>query len=219
MRLSRSAFLAATALLVLAGCRGMKSDVPPVHINPNMDHQERFEEQEANPFFADDAAMRTPVPGTVARGRLRTTENASLLLGRTAEGGFVAEMPVPVTEALLARGQERFGIYCAVCHGLAGDGRGIIMVGNGGEGYGFLPAPTYHSDFLRTAPDGYFFDVITNGVRTMPSYGHEVTPADRWAIVAYIRALQRSQNATAEELPVPERERLQTANPNVNVQQ
>jgi mono/diheme cytochrome c family protein len=217
-RLSRLALLAAVAApLVLAGCRGMKSDDPPVHPNPNMDHQQRFEEQEANPFFADDAAMRTPVPGTVARGRLRTTENAPALLGRTAAGDFVAEIPVQVTAALVERGQERYEIYCSVCHGLAGDGRGVIMAGNGGQGYGFTPAPTYHSDFLRTVPDGYLYDVIANGVRSMPSYGHEVSPADRWAIVAYVRALQRSQNATAEDVPVPERERLETANPNVNV--
>ncbi|HLT48489.1 MAG TPA: cytochrome c [Rubricoccaceae bacterium] len=210
---------AVTAPLALAGCRGMKSERPPIHPNPNMDHQERFEEQEANPFFADQAAMRPPVPGTVARGRLRTTENAPVLLGRTGAGDFVAEIPVPVTEALLARGRERYDIYCSVCHGLAGDGRGIIMVGNGGQGYGFTPAPSYHSDFLRGVPDGYIFDVITNGVRSMPSYGHQVSPPDRWAIVAYIRALQRSQNAAPEDVPAPERERLETANPNVNVQQ
>lgn len=216
----RTLLLAALALpVLLAGCRGMTSDVPPIHLNPNMDHQPRVEEQEAFAFFADDAAMRMPVAGTVPRGRLRTTENAPLLLGRTSDGGFVAEIPVPVTEALLVRGQERYDIYCSLCHGRAGDGRGIIMAGNGGQGYGFLPAPTYHSDFLRNAPDGYLFDVITNGVRTMPSYAHEVSPADRWAIVSYIRALQRSQNVTADELPAPERERLETYNPNVNVTQ
>jgi mono/diheme cytochrome c family protein len=197
----------------------MKSDAPPVHLNRNMDYQQRFEEQEANPFFADGAAMRPPVPGTVARGRLRTTQNADLLLGRTSGGDFVGRIPVPVTEALVARGQERFNIYCAVCHGRAGDGRGVVMVGNGGQGYGFTPAPSYHTDLLRTVPDGYLFDVITNGVRSMPSYGHQVSPADRWAVVAYIRALQRSQDAGPEAVPAPERERLQTANPNVNVTQ
>jgi mono/diheme cytochrome c family protein len=221
MRLPRTAPLAAAALLTLSGsligCRGMKSEKPPVHLNRNMDFQQRFEEQEANPFFADDAAMRLPVAGTVARGRLRTTQNADFLLGRTSGGDFVAQVPVPVTEALLVRGQERYNIYCSVCHGRAGDGRGVIMVGNGGQGYGYTPAPTYHSDFLRTVPDGYLFDVITNGVRSMPSYGFEVAPADRWAIVAYLRALQRSQNAGAEDVPAPELERLQTANPNVNV--
>lgn len=210
-------------VLALGGCKGMKSEKTPIHPVLNMDFQQRFEEQEANPFFASapemaGAAMRPPVPGTVARGRLRTTENAAFNLGRDAAGGFVGQAPVPVTGALLQRGRERFNIYCSVCHGLAGDGRGIVMVGNGGAGYGFTPAPTYHSDFLRGVPDGYLYNVITNGVRTMPSYAHEVSPADRWAIVAYVRALQRSQNAAPEDVPAPERERLATYNPNVNVQ-
>ncbi len=208
----------ALAAVALAGCQGMTSSKQPVHPILNMDFQQRFEEQEANPLFADGAAMRTPVPGTVARGHLRTTENAPFQLGRDAAGAFVAEIPVPVTEALVARGRERYTIYCAVCHGDAGDGRGIIMTGNGGQGYGYVPAPTYHSDFLRTVPDGYLYSVIANGVRNMPSYGHQISPADRWAIVAYVRALQRSQNATAEDVPAPERERLATSNPNVNVQ-
>ncbi|MDX1440355.1 MAG: cytochrome c, partial [Rubricoccaceae bacterium] len=84
-------------------------------------------------------------------------------------------------------------------------------------GYGFVPAPTYHSDFLRGVPDGYLYDVMSNGVRTMPSYAHEIAPEDRWAIVAYIRALQRSQDTGAEDVPQPEVDRLSTFNPNVNV--
>jgi mono/diheme cytochrome c family protein len=215
--MTRPPLLLLFAAAALAGCRGMKSESPPVHLNRNMDFQERFEEQEANPFFQDRAAMRMPVAGTVARGRLRTTQNADFLLGRTTAGDFVARIPMPVTEALLLRGQERFNIYCSVCHGIAGDGRGVIMAGNGGQGYGYTPAPSYHTDFLRGVPDGYLYDVILNGVRSMPSYGFEVAPADRWAIVAYVRALQRSQNAGPEDVPAPELERLQTANPNVNV--
>jgi mono/diheme cytochrome c family protein len=218
IRPARFLLIGLAGVLALSGCKGMKSEKPPIHPNLNMDFQQRFEEQEANPFFADGAAMRQPVPGTVARGHLRTTENASFYQGRDASGGFVGEIPVPVTEALLQRGQERYNIYCSVCHGLSGDGRGIVMAGNGGTGYGYTPAPTYHSDFLRGVPDGYLYNVITNGVRTMPSYGHEVSPDDRWAIVAYIRALQRSQDAGPEDVPQPERERLATYNPNVNVQ-
>jgi mono/diheme cytochrome c family protein len=131
------------------------------------------------------------VAGTVARGRLRTTENAPFLLGRTSTGDFVGQIPVPVTEALLARGQERYDIYCSVCHGQAGDGRGIIMAGNGGAGYGFIPAPTYHSDFLRDAPDGYFYDVIANGkMPNMLPYAAQIPVQDRWAIAAWVRALQ-----------------------------
>lgn len=223
-RLYNIALITAIALpLALTGCRGMKSERTPIHPNPNMDHQERFEEQEANPFFADaasmrGASMRMPVPGTVARGHLRTTANAPFELGREASGQFVVVNPVDVNATLLERGQERFNIYCTPCHGYAGDGRGIVMVGNGGLGYGFVPSPTYHSDYLRNVPDGYLYNVMANGVRSMPSYGHEIAPADRWAIVAYIRALQRSQDAGPEDVPEPERDRLATYNPNVNVQ-
>lgn len=183
------------AALVLGGCRGMDSDEPPIHLNLNMDYQERFDPQEANPFFADNRSMRPLVPGTVARGTLR--EDVAFFEGRTAGGGFVGRMPVPTTRELLERGQERYNIYCAVCHGEAGDGQGIISTG----GYGYTPATSYHDDRLRQAPDGYLYDVISNGVRTMPPYGHQVQPADRWAIVAYIRALQRSQYASAEDVP------------------
>lgn len=217
-RFSYFTLVVAVALpLALTGCRGMKSERSPIHINPNMDHQERFEEQEANPFFADGSSMRMPVPGTVARGFLRTTANAPFELGREASGQFVAASPLNADPGLLERGRERYDIYCTPCHGYSGDGRGIIMAGNGGQGYGFVPAPTYHSDFLRDAPDGYIYDVMANGVRSMPSYGHEIAPADRWAIVAYIRALQLSQNAGAENVPQPELDRLATSNPNVNV--
>ena len=201
-------------LLVLAvtaaGCRGMQSEDTPFHPNLNMDFQEKFEAQEANPFFEDNAAMRQPVAGTVARGQLITTGNAAFEYGRTASGAFVAEIPgdVEVTGALLERGKERYEIFCSVCHGGAGYGQGIIMVGNNGQGYGYTPAPTYHSDYLREIEDGYLYSVIANGVRSMPSYGHEMLPEDRWAVVAYIRALQRSQNATEADIPLEERARV-----------
>lgn len=206
-----------TAALGLAGCRGSTSAETPFHPNLNMDFSERFEEQEANPFFADESAMRQPVPGTVARGRLRTTASAGVQLGRQAGGAYVARIPVPVDMAMLQRGQQRYDIYCSPCHGLAGDGRGIVMVGNAGQGYGYTPAPSYHSDYLRGVPDGYVYEVITNGVRSMPSYAHEMPPADRWAVVSYVRALQRSQAASSSDVPEPERLRLATENPNVNV--
>ena len=186
----------------------MKSDDAPIHPNLNMDFQEKFEAQEANPFFADGAAMRPPVAGTVARGQLRTTGNADVEYGRTASGGFVGDIPLEVTPALLERGQERYLIFCSVCHGPSGDGQGVIMVGNAGQGYGYTPAPTYHSDYLRGIEDGYLYNVIANGVRSMPSYGHELPVDDRWAVVAYIRALQTSQNATEADIPLEERDRV-----------
>ncbi|MEM1041566.1 MAG: cytochrome c [Bacteroidota bacterium] len=216
----RSPTLLAAVLVLavaLAGCRGMHSDKPPIHPNLNMDFQEYFEPQEANPFFADNSAMRQPVPGTVKRTGLRTTENAPYYAGRTADGALVETIPMEVSEEVLLRGQERYNIYCSVCHGEAGDGQGIIMTGNGGQGYGYTPAPSYHTDASRAYPDGYFYDAIANGIRSMPSYAHQVSVPDRWAIVAYIRALQRSQNAAAEDVPEPIRAQLETYNPNVNL--
>ncbi len=195
----------------------MHSDNPPIHPNLNMDFQESFEPQEANPFFEDDAAMRQPVPGTVKRTGLRTTQNAPYFAARTADGALVETIPMEVTPAVLARGQERYTIYCTPCHGGAGDGQGIIMTGNGGQGYGYTPAPSYHTDVLRARPDGYLYDAIANGIRSMPSYAHQISVPDRWAIVAYIRALQRSQNATAEDVPAPILSRLETYNPNVSL--
>lgn len=209
------AALAASAL-ALSGCRGMKSDAPPIHPNLNMDFVERFEAQEANPFFADGASQRMPVAGTVRRGELRTTENAPFFFGRDATGTLIETIPVAVTPALVERGQERYQIFCSVCHGIAGDGRGIIAVGNGGLGYGFA-VPSFHTDALRARPDGYLYDVILNGINSMASYGHELPPSDRWAVVAYVRALQRSQLAAPEDLPQTERERLATYNPNVQI--
>lgn len=170
-----------------------------------MDFQERFDPQERNPFFADGRSMRPTVPGTIARGFLR--EDRAFYEGRGSDGALVNENPLPITPALLERGRERFEIYCSPCHGAAGDGRGIVAIG----GYGLTPAPSYHTDYLRAMPDGHLFDVITRGIRTMPPYAVQVSVADRWAIVAYIRALQRSQGASFEDVPADMRASLQSA--------
>jgi len=180
--------------LVLAGCRGNVTDKSPIHINPNMDSMNRFEAQESNDFFEDGRAMRIPVPGTVARGMLRS--DTRFFSGRDSTGAFVQERPILATREVYMRGQERYNVFCAVCHGAAGDGQGIVMTG----GYGFAPIG-YHDDRLRSIEDGYLFDVISNGVRTMPAYAQQITVMDRWAIVAYMRALQRSQNASAADIP------------------
>ncbi len=196
--MNRPTFIAALlAVVLLAGCRGAISEKPPVHVNMNMDNQPRFDPQEANPFFADGRAMRPPVPGTVARGMLK--EDTRFYLGRAAAGDFVPQMPVPVTRELLLRGRERYDIFCAVCHGKAGDGPGILITGQ----YGYTPAPSYHDATVaaRMAADGYVFDVISRGVRNMPGYAQQLTVADRWAVTAYIRALQLSQNATEGDIP------------------
>jgi len=210
----RLPLLALVLAVAFGGCKGMTSEAPPIHPNLNMDYVQRFEAQEANPLFADGAAMRTPVAGTIARGNLRVAANADVAYGRTPSGAYVADIPVPVTPSLLQRGEERYNIYCTPCHGYAGDGRGIVAVGNGGIGYGFQ-VPSYHTESLQAREDGYIYDVIANGLNTMPSYGHEMAPDDRWAVVAYVRALQRSQAASAADVPQAERDRLDTANPNV----
>lgn len=195
MNKATATLLLAVLTLTVASCRGTRSSDPPIHLNLNMDFQERFDPQEANPFFADGRSMRPLVPGTVARGMLR--DDVPFYEGRNEGGGFVARMPLPTTRDLLARGQERYQIFCAVCHGDVGDGEGIVTSG----GYGYTPAPSYHSERMRAESDGYLYDVIANGIRTMPPYGHQVPPPDRWAIVAYIRALQRSQYADPEDVP------------------
>lgn len=182
------------AALVFASCRGQISEKPPIHPNMNMDQQPRKEAQEVNEFFADKRSMRQPVEGTIARGLLKS--DVAYYEGTDENGNWIADIPVSVTKELLYRGQERYDVYCSVCHGGTGDGNGIIMTGN----YGYVPAPTYHQDRLREATDGEIYSAIYNGVRTMPSYATQIKVEDRWAIVAYIRALQASQNATEDQL-------------------
>jgi mono/diheme cytochrome c family protein len=198
---SRKAMLAFCLLLsayclLSAGCRYDMQDQP------------RYKAYKESTFFPDNRASRDLPDGTVARGKLKenkafytgkvdnpnpnaqvqTTTDAS---GNTLVSSFpndIDEFPIPVTKELVDRGQERFNIYCIVCHGPTGNGDGMIVR------RGFPKPPTYHDDRLRNAPVGHFFDVITNGWGKMNSYAYQVPPADRWAIVAYIRALQTSQN-------------------------
>ena len=176
----------------------------------------------------DGRSARPLVEGTVARGELR--DDVEFYTGKIAEfrqtmpntpatssgaapsqgasgvtpglQGFVGEFPMQITAADLDRGQERFNIYCSVCHGPLGDGGGVIPK------RGFRKPPSYHDDRLRNAPVGYFFDVITNGFGNMPDYAGQVEPSDRWRIIAYIRALQLSQRATLADVPADKRDEL-----------
>jgi mono/diheme cytochrome c family protein len=169
-----------------------------------MRDQPRYEPFEASAFFADGASARPSVPGTVARGQLQQDEH--LYTGRMA-GDFAQSFPFTVTVEILERGQERYGIFCTPCHGLVGDGQGIMTE------YGMRTPTSFHDAELRAEPAGYYFDLITNGTRVMPSYAARISPADRWAIVAYIRALQLSQNADVSQLPpdaLPELEQTET---------
>jgi hypothetical protein len=169
------------------------SDREPIHINPNMDNQPKTKPQSVSGFFDDGAAMRQPVAGTVARGDLR--EDVVINTGKDASGMFVMHSPLPFTKRLMQRGRESFNVYCAPCHSRVGDGRGIMIE------YKYPPPPSFHQERILQMPDGQVFDVITNGVRNMPSYRHQVPVPDRWAIISYLRALQRSQNATAADVP------------------
>lgn len=194
MRIFYNLLLAGLVLVYLTACfRGTPSKKPPIHLNPNMDDQPKAEAMEESRFFADKSSMRMPVPGTVARDELM--ENRQYFQGKDEQGKYVKHIPVAITSGLLERGRGRFNIYCSPCHGLAGDGTGIIVK------KGFMPPPTFHQQRLYDVEDGYIFEVISKGIRNMPTYGHQVAVSDRWAIVSYIRALQRSQNATLEDVP------------------
>lgn len=185
-----------TPIILFSGCR------------LDMQDQPRYRAYKKSDWFKDGRGSRDPVEGTVARGQLHENKafytgkidnpnpNAAVQTTTDASGNSlvasfpndVDQFPVPVTKELVDRGQERYNIYCIVCHGPAGNGDGMIVR------RGFPQPPTYHDDRLRNAPVGHFFDVITNGWGKMNSYAYQVQPADRWAIAAYIRALQVSQN-------------------------
>ncbi len=144
-------------------------------------------------FFADHRSERPLMEGTVARGHL--DDDALFYTGNGPDGKPSNEFPFPVTRDVILRGQDRFNIYCAPCHDRVGNGDGMIVR------RGFRHPPSYHIDRLRSAPNGYIFDVITNGFGAMPDYAAQIQPADRWAIVAYVRALQLSQNASVKDVP------------------
>ncbi len=165
----------------------------------NMSRQPRYNPLAPSDFFPDNRSARQEVPGTVAHGSPRFDD--PYYTGK-ANGEPVGRMPVPLTRALLERGRDRFDIYCSPCHGRTGDGEGMIVR------RGFRHPPSYHIQRLREAPDGHFFEVVTKGFGEMASYADRVPPPDRWAIVAYIRALQFSQAATIDVVPPPDRERL-----------
>jgi mono/diheme cytochrome c family protein len=170
----------------------------------DMQEQPKYKPLRASAFFDDGRASRPLVPDTVARGHLETS---TVELTGKSGADWVREAPVPRTQAVLARGRERYDIYCAPCHDRVGTGGGMIVL------RGFRRPPSFHSERLRSAPDGYLFDVITHGFGVMPSYAAQVPVEDRWAIVRYLRALQRSQWATLADVPADERARLEGAPP------
>lgn len=193
--------LATLALLppaLVAKVRFQTKKTPLVHPVLDMDDQPRYDPQEANPLFDDDRGMRPPVEGTIAADE--PVDNPHLLEGRI-DGQPAATFPLPVTMRRMQRGRERFDIYCSPCHGLAGDGDGMVSQrAFEREEPGWVRPLSVHNDSVREQPVGRIFQTITEGRRTMPSYASQISVQDRWAIVLYVRALQRSRKATIEDV-------------------
>src|SRR5688500_296668 len=162
----------------------------------------RYEPLEQSAFFADGRSSRVLLANTVARGQLR--EDDHLYTGKVG-GQLATEFPMPVTDETMARGQERFNVFCSPCHGRTGEGNGMIVQ------RGFRQPPSYHEDRLLAAPPGYLFDVMTNGFGAMQDYAAQVPVTDRWAIAAYIRALQFSRRATMDDVPAAQRAGMDAA--------
>jgi hypothetical protein len=172
--------------LLLAACSQKMRDQPK--LNPD----------KPTTLFSNGTSSQVPVADTVAKGYLR--DDVQLFTGKDAKGNDVTEFPFAITRPDLLRGEERFNIYCAPCHGRLGNGEGTVVL------HGFVPPPTFHQDRLRNAPVGHFYDVITNGLAPMPSYANQIPPRDRWEIISYIRALQLSQNANVNDLSPADRQ-------------
>ena len=205
---AQAAVQAAVLVVSLAGCRGVTSEDPPIMPERNMYDQERYNPESYSQFFPDHRTMRTPVEGTIARDRYE--DDPEVATGLLADkSGYVLAVPPQIIqrsggmERFVTRGQERFNIYCAVCHARTGEGDGLVVR------RGFSRPPSYHIDRLRQAPLGHFFDVMTNGYGAMPRYDAQVSVSDRWAIAAYIRALQLSRNATIDDVPADKRAQLE----------
>jgi mono/diheme cytochrome c family protein len=208
-------------LALIARARVTLSSEPRIQIMQDMGMQPKFREQETDSAFADDRAMRPRIPGTVARGEIEPDDNYAhgftgtfdASTGKWTEIQFAASLPDRLTntpenmEKLLRRGQQRFNIYCYVCHGLDGSGHGPVnerameLMADGTPGMSWTPAAQLTSDAIRIQPPGKIFNTITNGIRSMPSYSGQISVDDRWAIVAYVKTLQYSQHAPQSVLP------------------
>ena len=205
-------------LALLAKARFSNSPLPPVHIIQDMDNQPRYNTQAANPLFADGRAMRQPVPGTVARGHLDADDHyyRGFSQVKNEETGqwevkyFQAIPPqITVDKQTMERGRTLFAIYCAPCHGLDGHGQGQIFLRAQKLNQGsFVPPADLHSPDIRGRADGHLYNTIRNGVRNMPAYGSQINTQDRWAVVAYLRALLLSQHATLEDVPPEQRDNI-----------
>lgn len=195
-------FFSCVLLVSILGFRGTTFTPPPLDLFPDwafpgMETQPKLRPQAESKFFADGRADRTPPARTVARGMLRDDDH--LHFGKTATGAFAAAFPASLTVDLkfLERGRDRYQVYCAPCHGALGDGNGMT------KRYGMGATPSYHDPRLRSMAEGEIFNTITAGKNTMLSYADKIAPEDRWAVVAYVRALQRAQQGTVAEVSDP----------------
>lgn len=194
-----SCLVVALTMLGLTACQGQTSTEPPIVPVRNMHEQPRYDAQSASVYFTDGRTMRPPVPNTVAREMER---DLTIDTGLEDDNGYVTTIPAPVVEEfggmaqLLERGEQRYGIYCGPCHGGLGDGGGMVPEVSQ---VATIRPPTFHDDRIRHMPDGQLYATIRNGIRNMPAYGHAIPVRDRWAIVGYVRALQLSQQESADE--------------------
>jgi mono/diheme cytochrome c family protein len=186
--------LSVLAVMAVLGKRGDHFRNPPLEIFPDMDRQPKYRPQQPSTVFANGRTSQEPIPGTIARGEpfQNNAVNTGYAPGTT---NFVASIPLPVTEQLMARGKQRYDIYCLPCHGPTGDANGIV------KKYGYATVKSLHDKLVVIQSDGEIFNTITHGKATMWAYGSQVPIEDRWAIIAYVRALQRARLATVDEVP------------------
>jgi mono/diheme cytochrome c family protein len=222
--------LAAAAAFCAPGCQGDRDGDPPRQFFPDMDDQPKWKPQDKSGFFADGRTMRPPVAGTVPFGRASFVPEDQPWAERFAQqredllkadpvfvhgmdgSSYVTTIPIEVTEELMKLGQSRYNIYCAVCHGYTGDGNGLV-----GAQFTVRPANFHDSKYKVPDPsspdplsaDGYIYSVIRNGVRSMPPYAHALSERESWAVVAYVRALQASQEGTIDQVPESQRQRIE----------
>ena len=208
-------FFLLAATLSLLGFRGCKTTKPPIEVFPDMDRQMRFHEQGKTGFFGDDRMDRLPVPGAIPHvtdvqeayehlspdNRLR--EDAYLATGKNNDGTFGSGFPIEVSHLAMEEGRELYGIYCAICHGDSGNGRGVV----GQDRYGYTISSLLQSRIMEL-PEGDIFNTITLGKGTMGPYGARIRVEDRWKIVLYVKALQRAAAAGVEDVPAEKRGEL-----------
>ncbi|MBN2328841.1 MAG: cytochrome c, partial [Candidatus Omnitrophica bacterium] len=198
--------LAAAPFVIIAKMRVTRSDSTRIHLIPDMDSQPKFKAQSQNLLFADKRAMRPRIPGTAARGEWYANP---IIHDGTVSGEWALRIPGKITPELIQEGRKHYDVYCAPCHGLAGFGEGVIAQrAERLEEGTWTPPTSLHSETVLQRPAGHVFNTITNGIRNMPAYGQQIRPEDRWAIVAYIKALQRSQNASIDDVPPEYRDAL-----------